>query len=224
MAVATERSYLKKMPDKNFIQSYVSLRNNQAAVNGKYLPIPQELSSIEFLKAIYHFLQLDYPKFFKMDELCKLAFISAELLLKDFPLQNPSENEVAIILSNASSTLETDQKYQESIKDEQNYFPSPAVFVYTLPNITIGEIAIRHKLQGENTFFVSEQYDPSCMVPYVNSMLQHNRAQRALSGWVEFSSGSYDGFLYLAGKEKTGLSIEHSTENIEKLYKIGHSV
>jgi hypothetical protein len=36
----------------------------------------------EFSKKAYHHLGLSYPKFFKMDNLSKLAFLGAELLLK----------------------------------------------------------------------------------------------------------------------------------------------
>jgi hypothetical protein len=212
------------MSSNTYIQSYISLKKEKNILNGKTIPVGETLSLTELSKTLYQYLQLDYPKFFKMDELCKLAFIAAEFILRDISQTELSDNQIAVILANASSTLETDRKHQESIRDEQNYFPSPAVFVYTLPNITIGEIAIRHRLKGENSFFITEHYDIPFMHQYVNSMLQHNRAQKVLSGWVEFNATGYDGFLYLAGKEKTGISFEHTTENIDKLYKTGLSV
>jgi hypothetical protein len=206
------------MENINYIHSYCRLRKHKVSLNGNELQIGDQTSVNEFLKAIYHYLELDYPKFFKMDELCKLAFITTELVLKNFPLHESSEGETAVILANTSSTLETDKKHQESIKDEQNYFPSPAVFVYTLPNITIGEITIRHKLKGENTFFVTEKYDTAFMCRYVNSLLQNNRAKSALTGWVEYGSEGYEAFIYLVGKDKKGLSIEHNQLNTDRLY------
>lgn len=212
------------MPYNRYIHSYVVLRKGQATLNGKILPVGQGLEGNDFFKALYQFLQLDYPKFFKMDELCKLAFLCAELLLKEHPLEGLSETETAIVLANASSTLETDRKHQESIRDEANYFPSPAVFVYTLPNITIGEVAIRHKLKGENTFFIQERYDLRFMSLYGNSLLRQNRTQKLLSGWVEYNPEGLDGFMYLAGKEETGLSLEHTEATLEKLYKTGLSI
>jgi hypothetical protein len=208
----------------NYIHSYCHLQNGKAILNGKALPVATFEFTGNFLKAIYQYLQLDYPKFFKMDELCKLAFIATELTLKDFPLQESIEGETAVILANASSTLETDRKHQESIKDEENYFPSPAVFVYTLPNITIGEITIRHKLKGENTFFITEKYDTGFMSQYVNSLLQNNKANKVLTGWINYSPEGYNGFIYLVGKEKKGLSIEHSGENVSILYKSSSSI
>ncbi|HVD96896.1 MAG TPA: hypothetical protein VNB90_01750 [Cytophagaceae bacterium] len=203
------------MPDQFYIQSYVSLSNGQAQVNGQSLSLPDHN---DLLKALYQHLSLDYPKFFKMDELCKLAFMAAELLLKEESLQNYTENQIAIVLANASSTLETDRKHQQSIQNEEAYFPSPAVFVYTLPNITIGEIAIRHKLKGENTFFIAEQYDIRFMSYYTNSILNHERAEKVISGWVEWNTNGYEAFLYLAGKEKTGLSLAHTQALVDQLY------
>jgi len=202
---------------KNYVYGYCKIKNGNVVVNGETLPV-QNNSFAELAKNIYQYLKLDYPKFFKMDELCKLSFLAAEILLKDFTISNYKENETAIILSNHSSTIETDKKHQKSIADEQNYFPSPAVFVYTLPNIAIGEIAIRHKLKGENTFFVSEKYDIDFMVNYCNSILNLNKAQLTISGWVEYSNNQYEGFLYLAGKEFMPDKSEHNTLFINSLY------
>ena len=35
-----------------------------------------------FLKEMYYNIELDYPKFFKMDNLCKLGIIGTELLYR----------------------------------------------------------------------------------------------------------------------------------------------
>ena len=212
------------MHNSFYIISSCHIQNGKVVLNGEALPVNNSSSLNEILKSLYQHLQLDYPKFFKMDELCKLAFITTELTLKDFPLQESTEGETAIVLANAASTLETDRKHQESIKDEENYFPSPAVFVYTLPNITIGEITIRHKLKGENTFFITEKYDTGFMSRYVNSLLQNNKSDKVITGWINYGPDGYDGFIYLAGKDKKGLSLEHNVENLSLLYKSSASV
>jgi len=153
-----------------------------------------------------------------MDELCKLSFLGAELLLKDIPKGVIEGENTAIILSNNSSSFETDKKHQQSIQEEQNYFPSPAVFVYTLPNIAIGEIAIRHKIKGENTFYIFQKYDVDFMVAYVNALLTQNKATYCLTGWVEFNNQHYDCFLYLVGKYPTSTTHKHNSLFINKLY------
>ena len=205
------------MSQNNYLQSYCHIQNGKIISNGNSIPFEENISFNEFMKSIYVKLEIDYPKFYKMDELCKLAFIAAEMLLKKST--TISGENTAIILSNASSTLETDLKHQESIKDVLNYFPSPSTFVYTLPNITIGEIAIRHKITGENTFFVSEEYDFPFMFHYTTSLLDKGLANWVLTGWVEFNSSNYNCFICLVSKDKLGIAIPYTSETIQTLFK-----
>ncbi|WP_321539372.1 hypothetical protein [Flavobacterium piscinae] len=86
-----------------------------------------------------------------MDNLSKLAFLASEVLLSEQIIAE-AENNVALVFANRSSSLDTDVKFQQSIDDKENYYPSPAVFVYTLPNICVGEISIKHQLKSENAF------------------------------------------------------------------------
>ncbi len=168
----------------------------------------------DFFKSVYQFLDIKYSKFFKMDNLSKLAFLSAEFLLD----KNVSEEKnTAIILSNNASSLDTDRKYQDSINDSENYYPSPAVFVYTLPNIGIGEISIRHQLKSENGFFVFENYNANFHYNYENSLLQNNKCDSVLAGWVNIDKDSYEAFLYLVSERG---EIEHTEENLKQLYNL----
>ena len=106
-----------------------------------------------FLKEMYYKLDLGYSKFFKMDNLSKLGIIGTELLFrKNKPLFN-SKYKIGIILQNKSSSLDSDFRHQEGIKKNA---VSPAVFVYTLPNIVIGEISIKYQWQSEGVFFIDD--------------------------------------------------------------------
>lgn len=127
----------------------------------------------------------DYPKFFKMDSLCKLGFMGAELLLKDIP--TPERENIAIILFNRNGSLITDRNYQKTIADN-NYFPSPALFVYTLANIVTGEIAIRNKTYGETSFYLLDEYDPQKMEEIATCVAPPSSL--LLTGWVDYNSGS----------------------------------
>jgi len=91
----------------------------------------------DFAKGLYRFMNLKYPKFHKMDELCKLGFLASEILLDS---NTEVGEDTALVFSNRASSLDTDRKHQLSIKDRKDFYPSPAVFVYTLPNIIMGEI------------------------------------------------------------------------------------
>lgn len=172
-------------------------------------------SNIEFgpfIKAAYKNFETDYPKFFKMDNLSKLAFMAAETLLTK---KNVQGKNMAIVLSNRASSLDTDRKYQDSIADEDNFYPSPAVFVYTLPNICIGEISIRHKLYSENSFFIFDAFNAGYLKDYTDSLLLNEKAEEVLCGWVDCDEGSYEAFLYIVSEIGNH---PHTTEEITRLY------
>ncbi|MDM1502113.1 3-oxoacyl-ACP synthase [Myroides marinus] len=170
-----------------------------------------------FAKAYYKANEIDYPKFFKMDALSKLAFIGSECLLMDEEFQKPS-SDIALLFSNASSSLDTDLKHSESIVDKDSFYPSPAVFVYTLANICLAEVSIKHKLQSENTFFVSPRFDIDLMYAQASYILETNRAKQVLCAWVEYLEGTYQFFGYMVSPYKQG-EVEHTRENIKKIYK-----
>lgn len=156
------------------------------------------VSIAEFLTEVYKELGMSYPKFHKMDLQCKLGLLCTEFALKgtDFLIENDL-SKTAIVLSNAASSLETDRIHQHSIADKSNYFPSPTVFVYTLPNITIGELAIKHKITGENAFFVSEKFDSNLLINYTESLFC-NGTTAAIVGWVEVDGSKLEAFIFLA--------------------------
>jgi hypothetical protein len=148
-----------------YIQSYCRIQNNEIILNGDSVFKLEPTTFSDFSKKAIQKFEISYPKFFKMDNLSKLAFLGAELLLKS-ELDAATENNTALVFSNKSSSLDTDVKHQNSISDKENYYPSPAVFVYTLPNICLGEISIRHQLKSENSFFIFADFNPKFMEKY----------------------------------------------------------
>ena len=170
-----------------------------------------------FLIAAYHHLGLTYPKFYKMDSLSKMGWLATEVLLKDsLPIAKYLPEAVALVLVNANSSLDTDLKYFETTKG----IASPALFVYTLPNIVMGEICIRHNFKGENAFFVSEQFDSDFLQQYVQLLFNNNNLQACICGWVELLGNQYKTVLILAEKEKQQASVEFTKENINKIYQL----
>jgi hypothetical protein len=175
--------------------------------------------AVSFLKSAYKHFMLNYPKFYKMDKLCQLAFVASDLLLKDNKVtEKYGSDEIAIVVANGSASLEVDTEHQNTIADSSNYYPSPALFVYTLPNILIGEIAIRNKIKGENTFFIFDKFDADFMSSYIDSLLETGKAKCCVTGWVDFYENKYSAFLYTVEKQKGVLQIEHRAEELKNLY------
>ena len=150
---------------------------------------------------IYRGLAYSYPKFFKMDLLCKWAWLGAEALLKTdggFVYDGQDKNKIAVVLATHSGCLVVDKRYQDTLQT----IPSPALFVYTLPNIMLGEICIRHGFKGEQLCLVQEAFNEQEVNFWVQDLLQKRGMDHCLYGWVDATEEKQEVQLYWASKEK----------------------
>ena len=207
------------------IRKYISISKGRVAVNGKevFLHEGEEVYR-KFIRAAYKHFNTDYPKFFKMDTLSKLGFMSVEILLKGLELSKHYEPErIGLILTNGSSSLEVDEKHQESIRDRDNYFPSPSNFVYTLPNIIAGEAAIRNVFRGENTVLISKEFDAGLIHDITGLAFETASVDCCICGWTEQYGNNYESLLFLIEEREghlNGLSAEDVIFEPSKLHEI----
>ena len=143
-----------------------------------------------------------------MDALSQLGFLAVEML--GVP-QGYGPEDVGVILSNANASLDTDVRYYKSVAD----IPSPALFVYTLPNIMIGEICIRHGFKGENAFFVFKAFHATFITEYIQGLFAEGLIKACICGWVEVLDNAYDAALFLV--ERTGTQ-PFTADNLNKTY------
>ncbi len=168
----------------------VTLTPTMATVDGK--PVAVEPSGRGLLTDLYKQHIDDYPKYYKMDGLSRLGFVASELLLKAEGCEATERREDrAVILFNHSSSIAADRKYQESIADNGDFFPSPSVFVYTLPNIVTGEIAIRHQYGGETSFYILPERNEQLMRHIVCASFADSATRSMLTGWIDFVDDSH---------------------------------
>lgn len=167
----------------------VTITPKGLTIDGKVQPTTATGKSL--LTELYRTYVGDYPKFYKMDGLCKLGFLASELLMKCDGDGQPTENEQrAVILFNHSSSIDTDQHYLASILPE-DYFPSPSLFVYTLPNIVTGEIAIRHHLHGETSFYSLAARDEQLMTQIQQAALSDSATTSMITGWIDYEDETH---------------------------------
>jgi hypothetical protein len=179
------------------------------------------LTFTQVFKAIYKDLALKYPKYFKMDSLSKLGFLATEVLLKDRELKNKYQaEEIGVLLGNSASTYIMDSKHQESLNDREAYFPSPANFVYTLPNIMTGEICIRNKFQGENAVFISPSFDTDFLFHYAEQLFEDQKLKACILGYVDIKPDFYEAFLVLVEDENRDQFKLSKLKEIYNKYKI----
>lgn len=154
-------------------------------VDGKEIDV--EGKGKDLLTALYRQYVGDYPKFYKMDGLSRLGFMASELLLQAEGNDVVAEGENrAVVLFNHSSSVSADRAFLDTIADPNNCFPSPSVFVYTLPNIVTGEIAIRHHYHGETSFYILPRRDEALMVSILRATFVDTATRSAVCGWLDY--------------------------------------
>ena len=154
--------------------------NNKAGAAGPATP-----------EMLYDAMKCSYPKFYKMDKLCKWAWVAAEGLFYEKNLyEGIDKNKIAIVLATSSGCIDVDKKYLSTIA-----MPSPALFVYTLPNIMLGEICIRHGFKAEQECMVSEQLDANELFFSVKGLLDRGM-EACLCGWADVVDDKFDICLY----------------------------
>lgn len=205
------------MSNDLYISASCIINRNVVYKNGQPLFEDKVLELAEFLMAAYRHFELQYPKFFKMDHLGKMGWLANEVLLQgSFDKEKYRPEEIGIVLSNANSSLDTDIKYYETTKS----IASPAQFVYTLPNIVIGEISIRHHFKGENAFFIFDEFNAGFIQQYVGNLINNNILQCCICGWVEVLHNKYQASLFLIEKDKSANSVNFTKENLNKIHQL----
>ena len=190
------------------------ISNQIVCKNGETLFIGTATDTQSFLVEAYKHFEISYNRFYKMDNLSKVGWLASEILLKDsFDKSKYKTNEVGIVLANANSSLDSDQRYMSSVAD----IPSPALFVYTLPNIVIGEICIRNGFKGEAAFFVSDKFDANFTEQYVNTLFYNQVLKACICGWVDVIGNENKAILFLV--EQGDGAILFTAQNMDKVFK-----
>jgi 3-oxoacyl-[acyl-carrier-protein] synthase-1 len=208
--------------EKLYIYKYCYIAGKHASVNGQPVFTVATEPGNGFLTALYRSLKTDYPKFFKMDGLSKLGFLASELIFGGDAQRFAPRRDMAVICFNRSSSLDTDRAYQATIRHGEDYFPSPSVFVYTLPNIVAAEIAIRNKIFGETSFYVCKRFDAEQMAATVSHALGNENIRYALTAWVEYADGQYETLMLLTGNtppdENPSPATIFSADELNRIY------
>lgn len=193
----------------------VCIEQSRVCLDDKTVFQSEEPDFGTFIREAYKKLGGNNLKFYKMDDLCKLGYIAAGYLLEG---KTFAPQEIAILLANASSSLHTDIRHQQLIDQNGDEAASPALFVYTLPNVVSGEICIRHKIQGENTFFITQTYQPEKLEEYARIVMGKGNLKYGITGWCDLMGDTYKAeFKLIENKNMEELIEELKAELIEAL-------
>lgn len=161
---------------------HLLITSNSVILDGTRIEVT--VSGKPMLTELYKKYINDYPKFYKMDMLSRLAFVASELLLQAEGNRIYNTEERAVILFNNSSSIVADKEFSATIS-EGNFYPSPSAFIYTLPNISTGEIAIRNKYYGETSFYILKEKSEKLINDIVASTFTDKGIQSAICGWID---------------------------------------
>ena len=154
--------------------------------------LPQsELPFAEFIRNEFKSFGESNMKFYKMSDMSKALYVAVSHLLNIEGFDETEPSRRAIVLANKSASLDADIIHQEIINKHLPEGASPAAFVYTLANVAAGEICIRHKIQGDNTFFI-ENEDSGLSYQYAKSLIERDRADAVICGWCEYLKGKWN--------------------------------
>ena len=198
----------------SFITSYCHLDHESCSVNGKTIAERDWGSDESWFKQLYKNQEFVYPKFYKMDMLSQSGYLLSEMIKRAQPslLTSYKDDEIAMLFANRFSSADSDVRFEKSYKEQGT--PSPALFVYTLPNIVLGEIAILNKWYGENMFVVLPKFVPDFFVNYVQ-ILMSKGAKAVLCGWLGVEGDQVNVFVFLVENEGQP-GMEFNTANLAK--------
>ncbi len=173
---------------------YIRIRNGVAVLDDQLIARSGNADPAE----MYNEFGGAYPKFFKMDKLSKWAWLGAERLLRDegrgWRYEGVAKKDIAVAIATTNGCLEVDKRYNES----RAGIASPALFVYTLPNIMLGEICIRHGFTGEQLCEVHDAFDADALLLVAKDFLGRRGATHCLFGYVDALDHVHDVCLFWA--------------------------
>src|SRR5690606_3300338 len=145
----------------------------------------------------------------------KWAWLGADALFSgnDSYLYNGiDKSKVAVVLMTHHGCIDVDKRYLATMSD----IPSPALFVYTLPNIMLGETCIRHGFKGEQLCLVSDGFDAQELHFWVNDLLNNRGMEACICGFADAYDNNKDICFFWITKQE-GL-MPFTIENLNQLY------
>lgn len=180
----------------------VEMTNGCVKVDGEVVFEAEDKRFSEFIRQAFAQSSEQNIKFYKKDDLAKLGYMASLYLLDGVPVE---PERTGIVLANASASLHADMLHEQVIEAEGDKGARPSVFVYTLPNVTAGEICIRHGIRGENTFFIYKEYSAGVMKEleqYAAIVMAEGKLDTCIVGWCELlDDDTYQAVFKLINKK-----------------------
>lgn len=160
----------------------VSISAGALEIDGENVPV--DSYGADLLASLFRKYVSDTPRFYKMDLFSKLAFVASSLLLKGREDEYDPEG-ISVLFFNKTSSIMADRQHLATFLPPAGFYPSPSVFLYTLPNVVMGEIASKYNIKGETTFIILPEKDVPMMETIAGSVIKDSSPSYLLYGWVD---------------------------------------
>jgi len=139
----------------------------------------------------------DPQRFARMDPLCRVGLMTAELLVRDLDgLSSAALPRVGVVLESAAGCAATDARFLHRAR--------PSLFAYTLPSTLLGEICIRHRFQGPQLCLLTPDGDGRRALEEAEDWLRTGAVDWAMCLCCEAVESSVVGMLGLELAERWG--------------------
>lgn len=153
------------------------------SVDGQSIPLENQGAAL--LPEIFKKYLADGSRFFKMDIFSRLAYVGTGLLAKD-TLEDSAPEDRGLLICTLNGSVLADRKHLSTFSEE--YYPSPAIFINTLPNVVLGEIAVTHQIQGETTLVMLPSLDDAFLETLSRTTLAATTPSALIAGFVDCES------------------------------------
>ena len=146
--------------------------------------VPLKSHGAPLITEVFKEFIADNSRFFKMDLYSRLAYVGTTLLAKD-SLGDCAPEDVTLFIFTLNGSVLADRKHLSTFANPDEFFPSPAVFINTLPNVVLGEIAVRNTIKGETTLVMLPSRDEAAIDRILEATLTATKPSVMICGWVD---------------------------------------
>ena len=160
----------------------VHITPDKLVLDGQTVPV--ESSGSALISEIYKKYLADGGRFYKMDLYSRLAYVGTGLLARN-SLEGCDPEDIALFIFTQNGSILADRKHLSTFSDPEAFYPSPAIFINTLPNVVLGEIAVKNNIKGETTLVILPGRDEAVMDRILQASLSATRPAAMICGWVD---------------------------------------
>ncbi len=163
--------------------AHTRYRNGHFTVDGKLFAEPTGSPDTDLNNA-WSSLGIELPRFPRMDRSSKLVAIGGSaFFIEGGALAGHSKDTIGMVIMGTHGSMDTDLKYQTQL-DADNH-AGPGMFVYTLPNIAMGEFSIQHGLHGSGLCLLNNALDLAQMREACEILLHEHGMESVICGWSD---------------------------------------